>query len=207
MSTTTVKIILPWRRLVVALPYSPAMTNYRYGYVRVSTTEQDPAGQLDAIAAAGVDRDRVFVEYASGGRDDRPELAAVLGFLRPGDTLVVWRLDRLGRSMPHLIQTVTELGERGVGFCSLTEAIDTTTPAGRLLFGIMASLAEFERQVIRERTMAGLAAARGRGRLGGRPTVMTPEKIEVVHRMLADGQEKAVIAARSASAGPPFTTT
>jgi DNA invertase Pin-like site-specific DNA recombinase len=170
------------------------MTSYRYGYVRVSTMEQDPAGQLDAMAAAGVDRDRVVVEYASGGRDDRPELAAVLGLLRPGDTLVVWRLDRLGRSMPHLIQTVTELGERGVGFCSLTEAIDTTTAGGVLLFGIMASLAEFERRVIRERTMAGLAAARARGKLGGRPTVMTPEKIEVARRMLADGQDKAVIA-------------
>jgi len=83
------------------------MTSYRYGYVRVSTMEQDPAGQLDAMAAAGVDRGRVFVEYASGGRDDRPELGAVLGLLRPGDTLVVWRLDRLGRSMPHLIQTVS----------------------------------------------------------------------------------------------------
>ena len=170
------------------------MTNYRYGYVRVSTMEQDPAGQLDAMAVAGVDRGRVFVEYASGGCDDRPELAAVLKLLRPGDTLVVWRLDRLGRSMPHLIQTVTELGERGIGFCSLTEAIDTTTAGGVLLFGIMASLAEFERRVIRERTMAGLAAARTRGRLGGRPTVMTPEKVEVARRMLSEGQDKAVIA-------------
>ena len=103
------------------------MTSYRYGYVRVSTNEQDPAGQLDAMAAAGVDRARVFVEYASGGGNDRPELAAVLDRLRPGDTLVVWRLDRLGRSMPHLITTVTELGERGVGFCSLTEA-DQVSP-------------------------------------------------------------------------------
>lgn len=178
------------------------MTNYRYGYVRVSTIEQDPASQLDAMTAAGVDPSRVFVEYASGGRDDRPELAAVLAVLRPGDTLVVWRLDRPGRSMPHLIKTVTELGERGIGFCSLTEAIDTSTAGGVLLFGIMASLAEFERRLIRERTMAGLAAARSRGKLGGRPTVMTPEKIEVAQRMLVEGQDKAVIARTIGVSGP-----
>ena len=170
------------------------MASYRYGYVRVSTLEQDPAGQLDAMAAAGVDRDRVFVEHASGVLDSRPELAKVLALLRPGDTLVVWRLDRLGRSTSHLIQTVTELGERGVGFHSLTEAIDTTTSAGRLLFGILASLAAFERDVIRERTMAGLAVARARGKVGGRPAIMTPEKLAVARKMLDDGVPKATVA-------------
>lgn len=170
------------------------MTSYRYGYVRVSTLEQDPAGQLVAMAAAGVDRDHVYVEYASGALDSRPELAKVLAVLRPGDTLVVWRLDRLGRSTSHLIQTVTELGERGVGFHSLTEAIDTTTSAGRLLFGILASLAAFERDVIRERTMAGLAAARARGNVGDRPSLMTPAKLQIARQMLDDGKPKALIA-------------
>ncbi len=170
------------------------VTSYRYGYVRVSTLEQDPAGQLDAMAAAGVDPARVFVEHASGALDNRPELAKVLAVLRPGDTLVVWRLDRLGRSTSHLIQTVTELGERGIGFHSLTEAIDTTTSAGRLLFGILASLAAFERDVIRERTMAGLTAARARGNVGGRPPIMTPEKLTIARQMLDAGTSKAVVA-------------
>ncbi len=170
------------------------VTSYRYGYVRVSTLEQDPAGQLDAMAAAGVDPSRVFVEHASGALDSRPELAEVLAALRPGDTLVVWRLDRLGRSTSHLIQMVTELGQRGVGFHSLTEAIDTTTSAGRLLFGILASLAAFERDLIRERTVAGLAAARARGNLGGRPPIMTPEKMAIARQMLDAGVAKAVVA-------------
>lgn len=137
------------------------------GYARVSTVDQNPQLQLDALAAAGCER--VFTEQASGARADRPELRAVLDYLRPGDVLVVWRLDRLGRSLQHLIATVTALGERGVGFRSLTEAIDTTTAAGRLLFHIMGALSEFERELIRERTMAGLAAAAAAGRTGGRP--------------------------------------
>ena len=115
--------------------------------------------------------------------------------LRLGDTLVVWRLDRLGRSTSHLIQTVTELEQRGVGFASLTEAIDTTTPAGRLLFGVLASLAAFERDLIRERTLAGLQAARARGKVGGRPTSMTADKLAVARSMLADGRPKSTIAA------------
>jgi len=119
------------------------MTNYRLGYARVSTADQNPVSQLDELHRAGCHR--VFVDEASGGLADRPELAQLLSQLRAGDTIVVCRLDRLGRSTSHLIQTVTELGERGVGFVSPTEAIDTGTPAGRLLFGIMASLAAFER--------------------------------------------------------------
>jgi DNA invertase Pin-like site-specific DNA recombinase len=168
------------------------MTTYRLGYARVSTLEQDPRLQLDALAAAGVDQ--VFVDHASGALTDRPQLAALLEQIRPGDTLVVWRLDRLGRSTAHLMQTVTELGERGIGFASLTEAIDTDTAAGRLLFHVLASLAGFERDLIRERTIAGLAAARARGRRGGRPTVMTPEKLAVARQMIEAGATKAVVA-------------
>ncbi len=168
------------------------VTNYRLGYARVSTLEQDPASQLDELAKAAVDQ--VFIDYASGALPERPELSKLLNQLRPGDTLVVWRLDRLGRSTSHLFQTVSELGERGIGFCSLTEAIDTTTPAGRLLFGILASLAAFERDLIRERTIAGLAAARARGMIGGRPPIMTPDKLAVARRMLAEGKPKAAIA-------------
>jgi DNA invertase Pin-like site-specific DNA recombinase len=168
-------------------------TGYRLGYARVSTLEQDPALQHDALTAAGVDR--VFTDHASGALTERPQLTAVLEHLRPGDTLVVWRLDRLGRSTSHLIQTVTALEERGVGFASLSEAIDTTTPAGRLLFGVLASLAAFERDLIRERTLAGLAAARARGRVGGRPTRMTADKLAVASRMLAEGRPKTTIAA------------
>lgn len=165
---------------------------YRLGYARVSTLEQDPQLQLDALVDALVDE--VFVDHASGVLAERPELARLMGRLRPGDTLVVWRLDRLGRSTSHLLQTVSELGERGIGFHSLTEAIDTTTSAGRLLFGILASLAAFERDLIRERTMAGLAAARAQGRVGGRPSSMTPDKLAIARQMLAEGKPKTVIA-------------
>jgi DNA invertase Pin-like site-specific DNA recombinase len=119
---------------------------------------------------------------------DRPTLTQVLDQLRPGDTLVVWKLDRLGRSLPHLVDTVTGLAERGVGFRSLQEAIDTTTPGGKLVFHVFAALAEFERDLIRERTSAGLAAARARGRQGGRPSVMTAHKLQVAQVMHGSGQ-------------------
>ncbi|MCW2538753.1 MAG: pin [Frankiales bacterium] len=166
---------------------------YRLGYARVSTLEQDPQLQLDALAAAGVDE--MFTDHASGVLIERPHLGELLQRIRPGDTLVVWRLDRLGRSTSHLLQTVSELGERGVGFSSLTEAIDTTTSAGRLMFGVLASLAAFERDLLRERTLAGLAAARARGNVGGRPPTMTPDKLAVARAMLAEGKSKTVIAA------------
>jgi DNA invertase Pin-like site-specific DNA recombinase len=134
------------------------------GYARVSTTDQQPQLQVDALQRAGCYR--VFIETASGGRADRPTLEQVLDQLRPGDTLVVWKLDRLGRSL--LVDTVPALAERGVGFRSLQEAIDTTTPGGKLVFHVFAALAEFERALIRERTAAGLVTARARGRRVGR---------------------------------------
>lgn len=164
------------------------------GYARISTNQQELALQRDALVAAGCAR--VFSDTASGALDDRSELARVLDHLRAGDTLVVWRLDRLGRSLRHLIDTVSGLAERGVGFRSLQESIDTTTPGGRLVFHVFAALAEFERDLIRERTHAGLAAARARGRRGGRPSVMTPEKVAVARQMHASGEHKvAAIAA------------
>ena len=153
----------------------------RLGYARVSSTEQKAHLQLDALKAAGCVR--VFSDKASGALEHRPQLERVLDHLRAGDTLVVWRLDRLGRSLPHLIATVTGLADREVGFCSLTEGIDTTTSAGRLVFHVFGALAQFERELIRERTLAGLAAARARGRVGGRPKAMTPEKLAVARQM------------------------
>jgi DNA invertase Pin-like site-specific DNA recombinase len=125
------------------------------GYARVSTTDQQPGLQVDALERAGCYR--VFTETASGARADRPVLAQVLDQLRPGDTLIVWKLDRLGRSLRHLVDVVTGLADRGVGFRSLQESIDTTTPGGKLVFHVFAALAEFERDLIRERTTAGLA--------------------------------------------------
>ncbi len=145
------------------------------GYARVSTLEQTAQLQADALTQAGCYR--VFTDVESGAKADRPQLAALLDQLRPGDTLVVWRLDRLGRSLRHLIDTLTDLDARGVGFRSLTESIDTTTAGGRLVFHIFGALAEFERDLVRTRTTAGLAAARARGRRGGRPPKMTADKI------------------------------
>ncbi len=139
------------------------------GYARVSTLEQEPSLQLDALETAGCER--TYTDHASGALADRPELAQAPDHLRRGDTLVVWRLDRLGRSLRHLVDTVGVLEERGVGFRSLTESIDTTTPGGRHVFHVFAALAESERDLIRERTHAGLAAARARGRRGGRRSV------------------------------------
>lgn len=151
------------------------------GYARVSTDEQNPDLQLDALRDAGCYR--TFVDRASGALAERPELTKLLDQLRPDDTLVVWKLDRLGRSVPHLVSVVNDLRDRGVGFRSLTEGIDTTTPGGKLIFHIFCALAEFERDVIRERTRAGLAAARARGRTGGRKPKMTPKKLAVAREM------------------------
>ena len=154
------------------------------GYARVSTQEQDLALQLDALKAAGCQR--TYEERASGAQRDRPELKAALGYMREGDTLVVWKLDRLARSLKQLIDTVEDLGARGIGLRSLTEAIDTTTSGGKLIFHIFAALAEFERAVIRERTLAGLAAARARGRKGGRPPALAAKDLAAAKAMLRD---------------------
>ncbi|MCL4825250.1 MAG: recombinase family protein [Anaerolineales bacterium] len=152
------------------------------GYARVSTPDQDPALQRTALEQAGAVR--VFEDIASGAKTERPGLAEALAHLREGDTLTVWKLDRLGRSLPHLVQTVAELAGRGVGFRSLTESIDTTTPGGRLVFHLFAALADFERDLIRERTRAGLAVAKARGRNGGRKPVVTPQKLEKARELI-----------------------
>jgi DNA invertase Pin-like site-specific DNA recombinase len=167
---------------------------YRIGYARVSTLEQDEALQHDALTAAGCER--VFVDKASGKLEHRPALDAMLEQLRPGDSVTVWRLDRLGRSLRHLIDVVADLEARGVAFRSLMEAIDTSTPGGKLTFHLFGALAEFERDLIRERTMAGLAAARARGRMGGRPTVWTPAKLKVARSMYAGGDQDVATIAR-----------
>lgn len=144
----------------------------KLGYARISTADQDPQGQLLALEAAGCDQ--VWTEQASGVATARPELTDLLMRARAGDVLVVWRLDRIGRSLKHLIEFTQDLEERGIQFHSLTEGIDTTTASGELLFNIMGSLAQFEYALIKERTHAGLAAARAKGRVGGRPSVLTP---------------------------------
>ena len=155
------------------------------GYARVSTTDQNLDLQKDALQAAGCER--LFTDTASGARVERPGLAEALKECRAGDTLVVWKLDRLGRSLPHLVETVRDLSTRGAGFKSLQEQIDTTTSAGNLIFHIFASLAEFERDLIRERTNAGLQAARARGRKGGRPKGGNPKKQKAALALKKDG--------------------
>ena len=154
------------------------------GYMRVSKADGSQATDLqrDALLEAGVEPEALYEDKASGKSDDRPHLAACLKALRAGDTLLVWKLDRLGRDLRHLVNIVHDLTERGVGLKVLTgqgAAIDTTTASGKLVFGIFAALAEFERELISERTKAGLASARARGRKGGRPYKMTPAKIRL----------------------------
>src|SRR5437763_8433475 len=163
----------------------------RIGYARVSKADGSQVLDLqrDALIQAGVARRRIYCDHASGRRDDRPNLAACLKALRRGDVLVVWKLDRLGRDLRHLVNLVQELAERGAGLKVLTgqgAAVDTTTPAGKLAFGIFAAIAEFERELIVERTKAGLAAARARGRRGGRPYKMTPAKLRLAMVAMAD---------------------
>ncbi len=166
----------------------------KIGYARVSTVEQDPALQRDALAAAGCDR--IFEDRASGAKTDRPGLTQALSYVRTGDVLVVWKLDRLGRSLPHLVATVSELEGRGVGLHSLTEEINTTTPGGRLIFHVFGALGQFERDLIRERTRAGLKAAEARGRRGGRKPVITDEKLHRARQLMAKGLTAREAAAR-----------
>lgn len=167
------------------------MTAQLLGYARTSTPDQTADLQLDALAAAGCAQ--LFLDVASGAKTHRLELERLLGYARAGDTVVVWRLDRLGRSLRHLLDTVTELEQRGVGFRSLTESIDTTTPGGRLVFHLFGALAEFERELLRERTQAGLSAARARGRVGGRPPALSGDKLALA-RSLYDSRQHTVAA-------------
>jgi DNA invertase Pin-like site-specific DNA recombinase len=154
------------------------------GYARVSTTDQTLALQKDALQKASCER--IFTDTASGALSERKGLEEALSHLRTGDTLVVWKLDRLGRSLKDLIARMTELQNRQIGFKSLTEQIDTTTSGGKLIFHIFGALAEFERDIIKERTQAGLAAARARGKRGGRPPALSPERIRFARRLYAD---------------------
>jgi DNA invertase Pin-like site-specific DNA recombinase len=159
----------------------------KFGYARVSTVDQTLDLQKDALMKAGCDR--IFTDTASGAKTERAGLADALSHLRAGDVLVVWRLDRLGRSLKHLIDTMTKLDEQGIGFQSLTENIDTTSSTGKLVFHIFGALAEFERNLIRDRTQAGLAAARARGRQGGRPRVKelsTPRQLTMLQKLYND---------------------
>lgn len=153
-------------------------------YARVSTADQSLDLQLDAAERAGCGR--VYTDTMSGAKASRPGLDECLTFLRPGDCLVVWKLDRLGRSLRHLIDLMADLESRGVGFKSLQESIDTTTPGGKLVMHVFAALAEFERDLIRERTKAGLTAARARGRTGGRRNLLTGKKLELARQLRAD---------------------
>lgn len=171
------------------------------GYVRVSKSDgsQTLSPQRDALLAAGVEPSRIYEDRASGRQDDRPGLIACLKALQPGNTLVVWKLDRLGRDLKHLVTTVDGLRARNVGLKVLAGAgaqIDTTTANGRLCFGIFGALAEFERELIAERTRAGLAAARARGRLGGRPRKMDRATLRVAMAAMADPKAKAAEVAR-----------
>src|SRR5947209_11547234 len=154
------------------------------GYARASTSDQTLNLQKDALEHIGCSK--IFTDTISGSTTERHGLAAALSYVREGDTLVVWRLDRLGRSLKHLIETITVLNNRKIGFKSITENIDTTTSGGKLIFHIFGALAEFERDIIRERTNAGLEAARSRGKKGGRPRALTPQKIQLARRLYAD---------------------
>jgi DNA invertase Pin-like site-specific DNA recombinase len=154
------------------------------GYACISTQDQTLALQQDALEKA--DCELIFTDRVSGTKAERKGLTEALSHLRAGDTLVVWRLDRLGRSLRHLIDTVTELNARGVGFKSLQENIDTTTSGGKLVFHIFGALAEFEREIIRERTQAGLASARSRGKVGGRPKALSDRQVQILRNMASD---------------------
>ncbi len=165
------------------------------GYMRVSTDNDRQVLDLqrDALLCAGVDERQLFDDHVSVGQGDRPGLAKALAFLRPGDCLVVWKLDRLGRSLPHLLATVNGLKSRGIAFRSLTEQMDTTTPQGEFLFHVFGALAQFERSLTQERVKAGIAAAKRRGRRGGRPPAIDAERLAAVIAALDGGATKAAV--------------
>lgn len=180
------------------IPVHP-VTGQRVGYARISTASQNLDGQTDALKAAGCEK--IFSDTASGRLAERPELTLCLGYLRAGDVLVVWRLDRLGRSLRHLVETVNALAERGVAFASLHEGIDTTTSTGRLIFHIFAALAEFERELIAERAAVGRQAARARGRLGGRPAKLSQVQLELAWARYDAGDVTVVEIAKALGVG------
>ena len=171
----------------------------RIGYARVSTQDQNLDLQKDELQQAGCER--LFVDQMSGTRGERPGLQEAMSFLRSGDTLVVWRLDRLGRSLSHLLQVVQDLQKKNIFLLSLHESIDTTSPTGTLIFHIFAALAEFERNLIRERTLVGLVAARARGRKGGRPQALDQYKKEVAVKLYREGLHTAQEVARIMNIG------
>jgi DNA invertase Pin-like site-specific DNA recombinase len=156
----------------------------KIGYARVSTIDQNLNLQLDALEKAGCEK--IFTDTASGSLDSRKGLMDAIEFCRKGDSLIVWKLDRLGRSLKHLIETVNLLQAKGIGFVSLQESVDTTTSGGKLVFHVFGALAEFERELILERTRAGLKAARSRGKLGGRPKKLTTKQIEMAQKLMKD---------------------
>lgn len=155
----------------------------RIGYARVSTLDQDETLQVDALQKAGCDK--IFIDRASGAKTSRPELDRMLSITRKGDTIVVWKLDRLGRSTQHLVTLINQFNGMGIEFISLTENMDTSTPGGILIFTVFAAMAQFERDLIRERTQAGLKAARVRGRMGGRPSKLSQEQIRAIQSLYA----------------------
>ncbi|MBL6082758.1 recombinase family protein [Belnapia sp. T18] len=171
-----------------------------YGYARVSDASQNHDLQLDALRAAGCER--IFVETASGTRSDRAELAKLLEQARAGDSIVCWRLDRIGRSLRHLIEIAEQLQHRGIALRSLTESIDTSTPSGRFLFNILGALGQMEREIIVERTRAGLIAATARGRRGGRPPALDEAKVRAARAMLTSGTMTAAEVARQLGCAP-----
>ena len=165
------------------------------GYMRVSSNSdrQSTDLQRDALLVAGIDARHLFEDHASGAKDDRTGLAQALEFVRPGDVLVVWKLDRLGRSLSHLLAIVNTLKDKQVAFRSLTEGMDTTTASGELLFHVFGALAQYERALIQDRVAAGLAAAKRRGRIGGRPQAITGEKLNTITAALDAGMSKAAV--------------
>lgn len=164
------------------------------GYARISTKDQQIALQIDALVAEGVDERNLYKEVLSGALRNRPELEKMLKYVKKGDTVIVWKLDRLGRSLADLIEIVEGLKKRGIGFRSLTEKLDTQSPTGRLFFHLFGALAEYERSLIKERILAGIEIARREGRMLGRPRVLDLEKIEIVKKLALEGRPKKSIA-------------